>query len=158
MTWSFLILSAHHFSPSGTHKSFTYTFSSTKLLYFPFLILFSPALSKQLSLILTLTSCFDQILYISSLSLFHHLALSTRLSLVSPSASPSVSLDNLYLGANDNQVSKLLLDNISNIKATLNLDNQDTLYLGEEAASADAKNSAVIGGLTITEYEGSPRR
>ena len=53
-------------------------------------------------------------------------ALSTRLSLVSPSASPSVSLDNLYLG--------------------------------EEAASADAKSSAVIGGLTITEYEGSPRR
>ena len=65
-----------------------------------------------------------------------------------------MSLDNLYLGANDNQVS----DNISNNKATLNLDNQDTLYLGEEAASADAKNSAVIGGLTITEYEGSPRR
>ena len=77
---------------------------------------------------------------------------------MSPSASPSVSLDNLYLGGNDNQVSKLLLDNISNIKATLNLDNQDTLYLGEEAASEDAKNSAVIGGLTITEYEGSPRR
>ena len=86
-------------------------------MYFPFLILFSPALSKQISLILTLTSSFDQTLYISSLSLFHHLALSTRLSLVSPSASPSVSLDNLYLGANDNQVSKLLLDNISN-KAT----------------------------------------
>ena len=34
----------------------------------------------------------------------------------------------------------------------------DNLNLGEEAASADAKSSAVIGGLTITEYEGSPRR
>ena len=34
----------------------------------------------------------------------------------------------------------------------------DNQYLGEEAASVDAKSSAVIGGLTITEYEGSPRR
>ena len=62
----------------------------------------------------------------SALSTFYCSALSTRLSLISPSASPSVSLDNLYLG--------------------------------EEAASVDAKSSAVIGGLTITEYEGSPRR
>ena len=52
-------------------------------------------------------------------------ALSTRLSLASPSASPSVSLDNLYLG--------------------------------EEAAS-ESKPTGAIGALTITEYEGSPRR
>ncbi|XP_040578839.1 uncharacterized protein [Lepeophtheirus salmonis] len=38
------------------------------------------------------------------------------------------------------------------------IDFVDTLYLGEEASNIDKKQSVMIGGVTIAEYEGSPRR
>ena len=101
------------------------------------------------------TECCNRLQDISILHAYSHLILLSDFSLVREADSGVVTDAGPSLSTTNSPALDSRLSVLSTVSPSVSLDNLD---LGEEAATSSDQSARTIEALTITEYEGSPRR